>query len=172
MRLMSIKQPYRTLFEEDYVKTTDEAWKSRAVSVEGVDVKPHKPEPNYLYNVVKRLMRPTQAYRPGNIVYRITSDRPLAGTAVEFAARAFEDSSRVTFLVSTDDGATWTNCGQFDNTWQNCYSQQLDDLPSSYVDLTPAVQGKSAFLLKVQLAVSDADERYCLGRVRVLSEGK
>jgi hypothetical protein len=172
MRLLSIKQPYRMLFEEDYLKTTDDAWKSRAVSVDGVDVKPHKPEPNYLYNVVKRLMRPTQAYRPGNVVYRITSDRPLASTSVEFTARAFEDSSRVTFLVSTDDGATWTPCGQFDNTWQNCYSQQLDDLPPSFVDLSAAVQGKSTFLLKVELAVSDADERYCLGRVRVLSEGE
>jgi hypothetical protein len=172
MRLLSITQPYRTLLEEDYVKTTDEAWKSRAVSVDGVDVKPHKPEPNYLYNVVKRLLRPTQAYRLGNVVYRITSDRPLAGTSVEFTARAFEDSSRVTFLVSTDDGATWTSCGQFDNTWQNCYSQQLDDLPPSFIDLSAAVQGKTAFLLKVELAVSDADERYCLGRIRVLSEGK
>jgi hypothetical protein len=169
-RIRAVKQPQKALLDVDYTKTTGAEWKEKTTSVEGIDVKLHKPEPNYLTKVELRLLRPTEAFVPGSVVYRIENDRPLATTAVEFTARAFEDSSRVEFLVS-DDGKRWVKCGQFDNTWQNNISQQLKDLPSQFVDLTPAVQGKTSFYLKVQLAVNSADDRFCVGRLKVLTEG-
>jgi hypothetical protein len=95
---------------------------------------------------------------------------------LEFAARAFEDSGRVEFMVSPD-GKEWTKVGQFDNTWQNNYPQSTDSkswkFPPQVVDLTPAVKGLEEFQLKIQLTCGDADDRFCFGRFRVLTaEGK
>jgi hypothetical protein len=47
----------------------------RAVQVEGLKVGPHKPEPNYLHDVVMTLLRPVQAFTPESVIYRIDSDR-------------------------------------------------------------------------------------------------
>ncbi len=170
-RLIRVSQPQKVVLEEDFTKTVGDEWKAKTVSVEGVSVRLHKPEPNYLTKVELRLLRPLAAFVPGRVIYRVTHDRPLATTAVEFTARAFEDSSRVEFWVS-DDARAWTKLGQFDNTWQNNISQQLTDLPAQFIDLTPAVMGKKEFYLKVQLAVNSADERFCVGRLRVITEDK
>jgi hypothetical protein len=146
----------------------------RAVQVEGLKVGPHKPEPNYLHDVVMTLLRPTEAFTPESVIYRIDSDRPLKMTVAEFTARAFEDSSRVEFFVS-DDRKTWVKCGQFDNRWQNAYPQSIDSKawrnPPQFVDLSTAVAGKRRFYLKMTLHVNAADERYCVGSLRVITEG-
>ena len=168
-RLRSVKQPQKVLLEEDFTKTTGDEWRQKAFSVNGAEVKMHKPEPNYLTKVEMRLLRPTKSFMPGELVYHIKNEKPLKTTAVEFTARAFEDSSRVEFFAS-DDGKKWDKCGQFDNTWQNNISQNLKGLPPNFIDLTNAVKGKKDFYLKVQLTVNSADERYCLGRVRVITE--
>jgi hypothetical protein len=170
-RLIRVSQPRTLLLDEDFTKTTGDEWKAKAVAVEGLDVRLHKPEPNYLTKVQLRLLRPVAAFVPGIVTYHIAHDRPLATTVVEFTARAFEDSSRVEFWVS-DDARTWTKLGQFDNTWQNNISQQLTALPPQFIDLTPAVMGRKGFYLKVQLAVNSADERFCVGRLRVITEDK
>ena len=175
-RLLRVAEPFKVLLEEDYTETKGGEWRAKALSVEGVDVVPHKPEPNYLSNVVVRLLRPTRFFQPGSITYKVSSDHPLGTTALEFAARAFEDSGRVEFLVSPD-GKEWTKVGQFDNTWQNNYPQSTDSkswkFPPQVVDLTPAVKGLKEFQLKIQLTCGDADDRFCFGRFRVLTgEGK
>lgn len=170
-RLIRVSQPRTLLLDEDFTKTTGDEWKAKAVAVEGLDVRLHKPEPNYLTKVQLRLLRPVAAFVPGIVTYHIAHDRPLSTTVVEFTARAFEDSSRVAFWVS-DDARTWTKLGQFDNTWQNSYSQQLTSLPLQFIDLTPAVLGKKEFYLKVELSVNSADERFCVGRLRVVAEDK
>jgi hypothetical protein len=169
-RLRRVTQVYRELFAEDFTKTQGDEWKARAQTVSGVAVTLHKAEPNYQFRTAVRFLRPTAAFQPGHVIYKISSDRPLGVTAVEFTARAFEDSSAVVFSVSRD-GQTWTSCGRFDNSWLNPISQALPNLPPQTVDLTPAVRGAQAFYLKVELAVHDADERFCFGRVRVLTEG-
>jgi hypothetical protein len=170
-RLLTVTQPSRVVFSEDYVATRDDAWRGRALAVEGLAVTDHKPEPNYLYDLSLRLLRPTAPFVPGSVTYRIAAgELALGRTALEFTARAFEDSSVVAFQVSTDDGATWTPVGRFDNTWQNCYSQQLKSLPPNIIDITEAVRGRTGFLLRMQLVVGDADQRFCVGRLAVRSE--
>lgn len=168
-RLRTVRQAHRVLMAENYTQVTDAAWKARAHAVEGVDVRPHQPEPNYLFDVVIPMLRPTEPFRPGHVVYRIEAGEPVGATALEFTARTFEDSSRVTFFASRD-GQTWVKCGQFDNTWKNHIPQTLRALPPQTVDLTPAVRGAVAFFLKVELAVHDADARFCLGRLAVRTE--
>lgn len=171
-RLRLVRQPSKVLLEEDFTTSTGGAWKKKPVEITGVDVIPHKPEPNYLYDVVIPLLRPTQFFQPGHIVYRVTSAAPLGTTALEFAARAFEDSSSVQFFTSPD-GQTWTKAGQFDNTWLNNYPQSIDSkswrFPPQVVALTENVRGLREFFLKIQLACGDADDRFCFGRFRVLS---
>ena len=119
------------------------------------------------------LLRPTEYFKPGFICYSVVSDQPLKTTVVEFTARAFEDSSSVEFLVS-DDQKNWTRAGVFDNTWQNANPQSIDSkvmrLPWQFLDLTPHVQGKSRFYLKAVLRVNSADERFCVGAIRVVTE--
>lgn len=168
-RLRTVRQSHRVLLAEDYTRSTDGAWKARAHAVDGVDVRPHQPEPNYLFDVVIPMLRPTEPFRPGQVVYRIEAGEPVGATAVEFTARAFEDSSRVTFYASRD-GRTWEKCGQFDNTWKNHMPQTLRELPPQTVDLTESVRGSATFFLKVELAVHDADARFCVGRLVVRTE--
>ena len=117
------------------------------------------------------LLRPVEPFRPGSVVYHVKSDEPLGTTVVELAARAFEDSSRVTVYTSPD-GQKWTRCGQFDNTWQNNISQTLDNIPYQFIDLTPSVEGLKSFYLKVELAGNSADHRFCLAKFRVATEKK
>lgn len=173
-RLRTVSAPHQVLLKEDFTTHTGDEWKARAVRLDGIDVRPHKPEPNYLYDVVIPLLRPTRFFQPGSVVYAVKHDRRLGTTALEFAARAFEDSSVAAFSVSTD-GVTWTPVGQFDNTWQNNYPQSTDskkwNFPPQMVDLTEAVRGQEAFFLKITLTVGDADERFCFGRFRVITEG-
>lgn len=172
-RLSKVTAPTQVLLAEDFTETTGDEWKQRAMSIEGLDVVPHKPEPNYLSDVIIRLLRPTRHFEPGSVVYRIKNDHPLGATALEFGARAFEDSSVAAFWVSTD-GQAWTQVGQFDNTWQNNYPQSTDSktwkFPPQTVDLTDAVRNRTEFFLKIVLTVGDADERFCFGRFRVLTE--
>lgn len=168
-RVHFVKQAREILIERDFTATTGDEWKADAIDVLGVDVTPHKPEPNYLYKVVKRYMRPVEPFTPGHVIYAFEREKPFGETAVEFSARAFEDSSRVTFYASLD-GDKWIRCGQFDNTWQNNISQVLDDIPWQFVDLTPLVKGHPRFFLKMELAVHDADERYGVVRLRVATE--
>jgi hypothetical protein len=163
-RIITVKQPRKVLLDVDYTK--DPEWKKAAHSVTGVDVKPHRPEPNYLYKIEIPMMRPVKAFEPGSVVYHITNDEPLGTTAVEFAARAFDASSRVTFSTSLD-GKKWTPVGQFDKTWQNSIPQNLNALPYQFLDLTPQVKGLKSFYLKAELAMNSADHRYCLAKLRV-----
>ena len=102
-------------------------------------------------------------------VYKLTSQKPLGATVVEVAARAVEDSSRVTFFASAD-GRKWQRCGQFDNTRQNNISQSLANIPFQFVDLTPAVHGLTSFYLKMELAMNSADHRFCVAKLRVATE--
>ena len=172
-RMIRIKQPNQVLMQEDYYKITNDTWKSRAVSVDGLVVAMHKAEPNYMHEAQSPLLRPAQYFVPGSIVYRITSDRPLKSTVAEFQARSFEDSSTVDFSVSCDEGKTWQSCGRFGNTWQNSYPQGVTDfskMPWQFIDLTKSVTGVKSFLLKVTLAVNSADERFCVSALRVVSE--
>ncbi len=166
-RIITVKQPRKMLLDVDYTKDTE--WKNATHSVTGVDVKPHRPEPNYLYKIEIPMMRPVKAFEPGSVVYHITNDKPLGTTAVEFAARAFDASSRVTFSTSPD-GKKWTRVGQFDKTWQNSIPQNLNALPYQFLDLTPQVQGLKSFYLKAELAMNSADHRYCLAKLRVATE--
>ncbi len=171
-RLFRVTQPTRVLLEEDYTQATDDAWRKKAVSIEGVDVIDHRPEPNYLHNVVIRLLRPTTWFQPGSVVYEVKSETPLGDTALEFNARAFEDSSIVEFFTSPD-GKKWTKVGRFDNTWQNNIPQSPNSktwkFPPQTVDLTPTVKGLMNFYLKISLTTGDADDRFCFGGFRVLT---
>ncbi len=172
-RMIQITQPNQVLMQEDFYKVSDDLWKSRAVSVEGLVVAMHKAEPNYQHEAQAPLLRPAKHFVPGSIIYRITSDQPLKSTAVEFQARAFEDSSTLDFSVSRDDGVTWIPCGRFGNTWQNSYPQGVTDfkrMPWQFIDLTKAVNGANGFLLKATLTVNAADERYCVSAIRVVTE--
>jgi hypothetical protein len=171
-RLFLVNQPTRVLLEEDYTLANDDAWRKKTTSIDGVDVINHRPEPNYLHNVVIRLLRPTTWFQPGSVVYQVKSETPLGDTALEFNARAFEDSSRVEFFTSPD-GKKWTKVGQFDNTWQNNIPQSPNSktwkFPPQTVDLTPSVKGLKDFYLKISLTTGDADDRFCFGGFRVLS---
>jgi hypothetical protein len=171
-RLFLVTQPTRVLLEEDYTETSDESWQKKALSVDGVDVIGHRPEPNYLHNVVIRLMRPTKWFTPGSVVYQVKSDTPLGDTSLEFYARAFEDSSSVEFFTSPD-GKNWTKVGRFDNTWQNNLPQSPNSktwkFPPQSVDLTSSVKGLKDFSLKISLTTGDADDRFCFGGFRVLT---
>ena len=173
-RLIRIRQPYRVLLDQDYLSMPQGRWQESPVAIDEIFVGPHKAEPNYLHDVVMQLMRPTGHYRDGSIIYRVSSDKPLSMTVAEFGARAYEDSSRVDFLVSTDEGISWSHCGRFDNTWQNCYPQSMDNFawvnPPQFIDLTEAVKGHCNFLLKMTLFVGPADGRFCVSMLRVISE--
>jgi hypothetical protein len=172
-RLIRVAQPHRVLFEQDYTQGTDETFRAAAVSVAGLQLRPHKPEPNYLHHIIKPLVRPVKAFEPGTVVYRVRSDRPLKTTVVEFAARAFEDSTALDFAVSLD-GQTWTECGRFDNRWLNSYPQPNQFgpwiMPWKFIDLTPHVAGQSGFFVKLSFRVNSADERACLSALRVVTE--
>jgi hypothetical protein len=172
-RLIHVAQKYTVLLDEDYTTSRGDQWKNKTLAREGVTVGPHKPEPNYLHDVSMQLMRPTRHFEPGSVVYEIESPRPLKTTVVEFTARAFEDSSRVEFFIS-QDGKSWIKCGQFDNSWQNPYPQSINSKswknPPQFIDLTSAVEGCRSFQLKLVLRVNSADERFCVGGVRVITE--
>lgn len=171
-RLFLVSQPTRVLLAEDYTETSDDLWRKKTISLEGVDVIDHRPEPNYLHNVVIRLKRPTKWFTPGSVVYQVKSDTPLGDTSLEFYARAFEDSSSVEFFTSPD-GANWTQVGRFDNTWQNNIPQSPNSktwkFPPQSVDLTSSVKGLKDFYLKISLTTGDADDRFCFGGFRVLT---
>ena len=172
-RLTQITQKYKVLLDEDYTSSEGVQWKTRTLAHEGLTVGQHKPEPNYLYNVSMQMMRPSRHFMPGTVIYEIKSPEPLKTTVVEFTARAFEDSSRVEFFVSQDE-TNWIKCGQFDNSWQNAYPQSIDSKswknPPQFIDLSAAVEGRRNFRLKVVLQVNSADERFCVGGVRVIAE--
>jgi hypothetical protein len=168
-RLLEVWQARHILLDVDFTKTTDSSWKNATVGVKEADVVLHKPEPNYLYRVEMPLLRPLKPFLPGSVTYLIQNEKPLGTTAVEMAARAFDDSSRVTVYTSPD-GIEWTRCGQFDNTWQNNISQNLDDLPYQFIDITPSVQGLKKFYLKVEMAMNSADHRFCVAKLRVATE--
>lgn len=172
-RLTQVTQNYKTLLDENFTTSQGDQWKARTLAHEGITVGQHKPEPNYLHEVSMQLMRPTKHFEPGSVVYEIKAPEPLKTTVVEFTARAFEDSSRVEFFVS-EDGKSWTKCGQFDNSWQNAYPQSINSKawknPPQFIDLTAAVAGRQSFQLKVVLRVNSADERFCLGSLKVLTE--
>jgi hypothetical protein len=172
-RLIHITQPYRVLFEQDYTQGTDETFRAAAVSVDGLHLRPHKPEPNYLHEIIKPLVRPVKAFEPGSVVYRVRSDQPLKTTVVEFSARAFEDSTALNFAVSLD-GRTWTECSRFDNRWLNSYPQPAQfgpwTMPWKFVDLSPHVAGQTEFFVKLTFRVNSADERACLSALRVVTE--
>lgn len=171
-RLFRVRQAHRTLLEVDFGQETPESWRAAAREAQGVAVGEHRPEPNYLYKLWFSVMRPEAGFDPGYVIYTIDAGHPLGTTAVEFTARAFEDSSRVNFFVSTDGGESWTPCGQFDNTWQNNISQELRDQPPQAIDLTPAVRGHETFLLKVELVTHPDDERFCLRTLAVRTEAE
>ena len=173
-RIIRIHQPWKVLLDQNYVEMSQvDDWKKSASTYQGVIVKPHKPEPNYLHKIVMNLLRPTEYFNPGFICYQVLSEQPLKTTVVEFTARAFEDSSSVEFWVS-EDQKSWRRAGVFDNSWQNAYPQSIDSkvmrLPWQFLDLTPHVQGKSRFYLKAVLRVNSADERFCVGAIRVVTE--
>jgi hypothetical protein len=168
-RLLEVWQARHILLDVDFTKTTDSSWKNTTVGIKEADVVLHKPEPNYLYRVEMPLLRPLKPFLPGSVTYLIQNEKPLGTTAVEMAARAFDDSSRVTVYTSPD-GIEWTRCGQFDNTWQNNISQNLDDLPYQFIDITPSVQGLKKFYLKVEMAMNSADHRFCVAKLRVATE--
>ena len=169
-RLVKIHQPSRVLLTQDYTKSIGDAWREACVSATDVVVASHNVEPHNgkTMNVV---MRPTKAFLPGTVVYRVSSDKTLAATYCTFSARAFDDSSMVEFAVSTDDGSTWTTCGRFDNSWQNSYPQGIRDwkIDVQSIDLSPAVTGKKDFLLRATLRVNAADERFALGSLGVVT---
>jgi len=171
-RLRLVRQPSKVLLEVDFTTTPAEVCRQKPIKISGVNVISHKPEPNYLYDVVIPLLRPTNFFEPGSVTYLVESEQPLGTTALEFAARAFEDSSRVEFFTSSD-GNSWQKVGQFDNTWQNSYPQSIDSktwrFPPRAVDLTDHVHGKKRFFLKIQLVCGDADDRFCFERFRVLT---
>ena len=171
-RMFLVTQPTRVLLAEDFTETSDDSWWKKTVSVEGVDVIGHRPEPNYLHNVVIRLLRPTEWFKPGSVVYQVKSETPLGDTSLEFYARAFEDSSSVEFFTSPD-GRKWTKVGRFDNTWQNNIPQSPNSktwkFPPQTVDLTSSVKGLKDFYLKISLTTGDADDRFCFGGFRVLT---
>ncbi len=168
LRMLSVKQPKEILLTADYTKSTGEEWKEQAVEVEGVNVKPRQPEPNYLReNWIACVLYPEQNFTTGYVTYKIERDKPFGDAAVEFVARAFEDSSRVGFLVSTD-GKSWKHIGDFNNTWQSYIPLSFeDDRNWQYLDITDAVAGKNSFYLKVELFNHADDLRYCLAKLRV-----
>lgn len=168
-RLLEVRQPRTVLLDVDYTKDTDGSWKKAASEIRDADVRPHKPEPNYLYRVEIPMLRPVEAFKPGSVTYHITSENPLGTTVAEVAARAFDDSSHVTIWTSPD-GKTWSRCGQFDNTWQNNISQNLNGLPYQFIDLTPSVHGLKSFYLKMEMAANSADHRFCVAKLRVATE--
>ncbi len=168
-RLLEVKQARDVLLDIDYTKVTDTSWKAATADVKDADVVIHKPEPNYLYRVEMPLLRPLKPFLPGSVTYNVLNDAPLGTTVLEIAARAFDDSSRITVYTSPD-GIEWTRCGQFDNTWQNNISQNLDNLPFQFIDLTPAVQGLKKFHLKIEMAANSADHRFCVAKLRVATE--
>lgn len=168
-RLLEVKQARDILLNVDYSKATGRSWKAATVGIQDADVVIHKPEPNYLYRVEMPLLRPLKPFQPGSVTYLIQNNKPLGTTAVEIAARAFDDSSRVTVYTSPD-GIEWTRCGQFDNTWQNNISQNLDDLPYQFIDISPSVQGLKNFYLKIEMAMNSADHRFCVAKLRVATE--
>jgi hypothetical protein len=171
-RLISLHQPYAVLLDEDYLAMPAESWTRNATASHQLRVGPHIPEPNYLHDISLQLLRPTEAFVEGWVSYRVQGQTPLDMTVVEFAARAFEDSSAVDFLIS-DDAVAWTFCGRFDNTWQNSYPQSINSKawrnPRQFIDLTPMVRGKTGFYLKMVLRVNPADERFCVEALRVLT---
>ena len=63
---------------------------------------------------------------------------------------------------------------QFDNTWQNNIPQSTDSqawkFPCQFIDITSEVAGRKSFFLKLVLRVNSADERYCVGEIRVITE--
>jgi len=168
-RLLEVRQAREILLDVDYTKATDSSWKNATVGIRDADVVVHKPEPNYLYRVEMPLLRPLKPFLPGSVTYLIQNEKPLGTTVVEIAARAFEDSSRVTVYTSPD-GVEWMRCGQFDNTWQNNISQNLDELPYQFIDMTPSVQGLKKFYLKIEMTMNSADHRFCVAKLRVATE--
>lgn len=172
-RIRHLRQKYQIVFEEDYTKNSEDRWKKKAIFSEALEVTNHHPEPNYLAHIAMQLLRPTQAFDPGTVVYKIHREKAFKNTVVEFTARAFEDSSTVEFWVS-EDNKNWSKSGQFDNTWQNNIPQSIDSktmsLPWQFIDVSPWVKGQSEFYLKMVLRVNSADERYCVAAVRVVTE--
>jgi hypothetical protein len=169
-RLLGITQRQQVLMTQDYTTMTGDDWRAAAQSADGVVVKRHNPEPHNGDNH-SFLMRPAQPFEPGTVVYKVTSERPLGMTVLEFSARVYDDSSLIDFAASKDGGATWVACGRFDNTWQNCYAQSVRPwkVPWNFIDLTPVASGRTDLLVKLTMRVNPADERMALGRIRVMT---
>lgn len=171
-RLIHITQPYTVLLDQDYFTLPVDSWTTKAMASSNLHLGPHIPEPNYLHDISLQLLRPTEAFVDGWVSYEVRSENPLGLTVVEFAARAFEDSSAVEFLIS-DDQVRWTACGRFDNTWQNSYPQSINSKawrnPPQFMNLTPQVRGKTTFFLKMVLRANPADARFCVESLRVVT---
>ncbi len=177
-RILSAKQPYEVLLDEDYTRNTNSQWRSQAVDIKGAKVVSRQLDPNYLVNWIQPVLYPDKPFVPGYAIYKIESAKPFDQVCVEFIGRVFEDSSRVEFLVADDPkAADWKSCGVFDNGWMNFIPMApfADDKRGvgkyAFVDVSGAVRGRTCFYLKVQVTRHADDQRYGLARVRVVSSG-
>lgn len=140
-RIQKASQPTKLLFQEDYTKT-DAAWASRALEVNGLHVADYRGKKLY----------PTRNWTPGHVVYRINSPRPLGSTAVGFTGRMIIDpENRIAFSVRTGEGP-WKPCGEFITASPGAN----DTRGMKFVDLSPFVEGKQDFDLKVEILTTNS----------------
>lgn len=156
-RIVTAKQPVKTLLNEDYTKA-DDTWASRAVEVSGLLVRDYRGKKLY----------PAKNWQPGHVVYRLENGgKPFGQTAVGFNGRVIlNPANKVSFFVRTD-GGDWKECAVFGTKSPGSNNPRA----TKFIDVTDLVQGQTAFDLKVEIHTANDTWAMVEGlQVRTLGE--
>ena len=155
-RILNITQPYKVVLDIDYTKETGDSWKDAALKTEG------------LTHGKGLFLQPSKPFTPGYVTYKVKNDQPFGRTVLKFYGRAYEDSTRMEFLVSRDN-RNWVKVGQFDNTWQNHFSYNGGQQVQHTFEITEQVRGRRSFYLKTRITRNADDTIYNFSNLWVVT---
>lgn len=129
-RAIILKFPYRVLLKEEF--KSEATLKEKAVLVENLE---------YGKGLISA---PSANSAPGRLIYRITSDKPMGTTAVHVLGQLMLDPRMKLEFFTSADQKNWSKAGEL--TGRDPIGVNMP----SFVNLTPAVQGKRDFYLKIE----------------------
>jgi hypothetical protein len=137
-RATVVSQPVKPLFAADFT-TNSETWQRQAHSVDNLIAK--------AFDNSYALVPQSQGRSTGSIVFEIKADKPLDEAVISYHSRIITiNVADIVFEVS-DDGENWVECGRalnLERPWEFGIVRS--------VDISPAIQGRQRFFLRVLLS--------------------
>ena len=137
-RATVVSQPVTPLFTADFT-TNSETWQKQAHSVENLTAK--------AFDDSFALVPQSQGRSTGSIVFEIKADKPLAEAVISYNCRIITPNVADLVFEVSDDGENWVECGRalnLERPWEFGIVRS--------VDISPAIQGRQRFFLRVLLS--------------------